>query len=176
MSLRSLLLHHNPGILRTIPFGVVQHLTRISHDWMTMKLPLPLAQETGAEPTRKLVEKPGEQHLQDREIGAKFILPLGSEGVIQTDDTTMTVRAGIMKLPGGHWVTRKWALTEMRELTRREGSGGASREGTVHIAGSGDEAPYSDSGRPRVRAANRYRQSAGREVAARRTVAKRRAR
>ena len=46
VSLRSFQLSHHLGMLHTIPFGEIQHLTKFSSDWVMMKLPLRLTYDT----------------------------------------------------------------------------------------------------------------------------------
>jgi small-conductance mechanosensitive channel len=135
ISLRSFQLRHHLGMLHTIPFGEIQHLTNFSRDWVMMKLPLRLTYDTDVERVRKLVKKLGQSLLEDPEIGAKFMQPLKSQGVIQMDDSAMIVRVKFMTRPGDQWVIRKRVFAEIRELFEREGVHFAHREVTVRIPG-----------------------------------------
>jgi small-conductance mechanosensitive channel len=135
ISLRSFQLRHHLGMLHTIPFGEIQHLTNFSRDWVMMKLPLRLTYDTDVERVRKLVKKLGQILLEDPEIGAKFMQPLKSQGVIQMDDSAMIVRVKFMTRPGDQWVIRKRVFAEIRELFEREGVHFAHREVTVRIPG-----------------------------------------
>ncbi len=155
ISLRSFQLRHHLGMLHTIPFGEIQHLTNFSRDWVMMKLPLRLTYDTDVERVRKLVKKIGEQLLQDPEVGAKFMQPLKSQGVIQMDDSAMIVRVKFMTRPGDQWVIRKRVFAAIREQFEREGITFAHREVTVRIPGAAGERPHSDAERRAIGAAAR---------------------
>ncbi len=155
ISLRSFQLRHHLGMLHTIPFGEIQHLTNFSRDWVMMKLPLRLTYDTDVERVRKLVKKLGERLLEDPEIGAKFMQPLKSQGVIQMDDSAMIVRVKFMTRPGDQWVIRKRVFAEVRELFEREGIKFAHREVTVRIPGARADQELDEAGRQAVGAAAR---------------------
>lgn len=133
ISLRSFQLRHHLGMLHTIPFGEIQHLTNFSRDWVMMKLPLRLTYDTDVEKVRKLIKKLGIALLDDPEIGDRFLQPLKSQGVIQMEDSAMIARVKFMTRPGDQWVVRKRVFAEIRELFEREGILFASREVTVRI-------------------------------------------
>ncbi|HSF95765.1 MAG TPA: mechanosensitive ion channel family protein [Thermohalobaculum sp.] len=135
ISLRSFQLRHHLGMLHTIPFGEIQHLTNFSRDWVMMKLPLRLTYDTDVERVRKLIKKLGVSLMDDPEIGDKFMQPLKSQGVIQMDESAMIVRVKFMTRPGDQWVIRKRVFAEIRELFEREGINFAHREVTVRIPG-----------------------------------------
>lgn len=135
ISLRSFQLRHHLGMLHTIPFGEISHLTNFSRDWVMMKLPLRLTYDTNIERVRKLIKKLGLALLEDPEIGHKFIQPLKSQGVIQMEDSAMIVRVKFMTHPGEQWVLRKRVFADIRELFEREGIHFAHREVTVRIPG-----------------------------------------
>ncbi|MEM1346195.1 MAG: mechanosensitive ion channel family protein [Pseudomonadota bacterium] len=133
ISLRSFQLRHHLGMLHTIPFGAINHLTNFSRDWVIMKLPLRLTYDTDVERVRKLVKKLGQELLDDPVIGAKFLQPLKSQGVIHMEDSAMIVRVKFMCKPGEQWVIRKRVYQEIRALFEREGVRFAHREVTVRI-------------------------------------------
>ena len=133
ISLRSFQLRHHLGMLHTIPFGEIQHLTNFSRDWVMMKLPLRLTYDTDVEKVRKMIKKLGLRLQEDPEIGDKFIQPVKSQGVIQMDDSAMIVRIKFMTYPGEQWVLRKRIYAEIRELFEKEGIKFAHREVTVRI-------------------------------------------
>ncbi|MEM7057885.1 MAG: mechanosensitive ion channel family protein [Pseudomonadota bacterium] len=144
ISLRSFQLRHHLGMLHTIPFGEIQHLTNFSRDWVMMKLPLRLTYDTDVERVRKLIKKLGLRLLEDPEIGEKFIQPVKSQGVIQMDDSAMIVRIKFMTYPGEQWVLRKRIFAEIRELFEKEGIKFAHREVTVRIPDLDDRKDLSD--------------------------------
>jgi len=155
ISLRSFQLRHHLGMLHTIPFGEIQHLTNFSRDWVMMKLPLRLTYETDVERVRKLIKKLGLALMEDPVVGDKFLQPLKSQGVIQMDDSAMILRIKFMTRPGDQWVIRKRVFAEIRELFEREGIKFAHREVTVRIPGQPDERALSGAEKEAVGAASR---------------------
>jgi small-conductance mechanosensitive channel len=155
ISLRSFQLRHHLGMLHTIPFGEIQHLTNFSRDWVMMKLPLRLTYETDIEQVRKLIKKLGIALLDDPEIGSKFMQPLKSQGVIQMDDSAMIARVKFMTRPGDQWVVRKRVFAEIRELFEREGIHFAHREVTVRIPDLDKDRTLTEDARQAVGAAAR---------------------
>lgn len=133
ISLRSFQLRHHLGMLHTIPFGEIQHVTNFSRDWVMMKLKFRLTYDTDIERVRKLIKKLGLRLLEDPEIGDKFLQPLKSQGVIQMEDSAMIARVKFMTRPGDQWGVRKRVFAEIRELFEREGIKFAAREVTVRI-------------------------------------------
>ncbi len=139
ISLRSFQLRHHLGMLHTIPFGEITHLTNFSRDWVMMKLPLRVTYDTDVERVRKLIKKLGIRLLDDPEIGDRFIQPLKSQGVIMMEDSAMIIRVKFMTKPGEQWVLRKRIYNEIRELFAAEGIKFAHREVTVRIPGIEDK-------------------------------------
>lgn len=135
ISLRSFQLRHHNGPLHTVPFGEIKQLTNHSRDWVIMKLPLRLTFDTDVERVRKLLKKLGQDLLQHPEIGANFLQPLKSQGVVEIDDSALIVRVKFMTRPDDQWVTRKVVYASIQELFRKEGIRFANREVTVRIAG-----------------------------------------
>ncbi len=152
--LRSFQLRHHLGMLHTIPFGEIKHLTNYSRDWVIMKLPLRLTYDTDVEKVRKLVKKLGQDLLEDPQIGDKFLQPLKSQGVIEMQDSAMIVRVKFMTKPGEQWVIRKRVFQEIRDLFEREGVNFAHREVTVRIPDL-DGRPLASAEREAVGAATR---------------------
>ncbi|GHF40080.1 mechanosensitive ion channel family protein [Seohaeicola zhoushanensis] len=134
ISVRSFQLRHHLGALHTIPFGEIQVLTNYSRDWVIMKLPLRVTYDTDVEKVRKLIKKLGQELLEDPVIGADFIQPLKSQGVIEMQDSAMIIRVKFMTKPGDQWNIRKRVYEEIRALFAREGIKFAHREVTVRLA------------------------------------------
>ncbi|MFW8633682.1 mechanosensitive ion channel family protein [Cribrihabitans pelagius] len=134
ISVRSFQLRHHLGALHTIPFGEIKVLTNYSRDWVMMKLPLRVTYDTDVEKVRKLIKNLGQELLDDPVIGANFIQPLKSQGVIEMQDSAMIIRVKFMTKPGDQWLVRKRVYQEIRELFAREGIKFAHREVTVRLA------------------------------------------
>lgn len=134
ISVRSFQLRHHLGALHTIPFGELQVMTNYSRDWVMMKLKLRVTYDTDVEKVRKLIKKLGQELLNDPVIGADFLQPLKSQGVIEMQDSAMILRVKFMTKPGDQWVIRKRVYEEIRVLFEREGIKFAHREVTVRLA------------------------------------------
>jgi len=134
ISVRSFQLRHHLGALHTIPFGELQVMTNYSRDWVIMKLPLRVTYDTDVEKVRKLIKKLGVALLDDPVIGANFIQPLKSQGVIEMQDSAMIIRVKFMTKPGDQWLVRKRVYEDIRVLFEREGIKFAHREVTVRLA------------------------------------------
>lgn len=154
-SLRSFQLRHHLGMLHTIPFGEIQHLTNFSRDWVMMKLPLRLTYDTDVERVRKLIKKLGLALMDDPTVGDKFLQPLKSQGVIHMEESAMIIRVKFMTRPGDQWVIRKRVFAEIRELFEREGINFAHLEVTVRIPGPPDDRPLDEDEKQAVGAAAR---------------------
>ena len=134
ISVRSFQLRHHLGALHTVPFGEIQTLTNYSRDWVIMKLPLRVTYDTNVDKVRKLIKTLGQDLLKDPVIGANFIQPLKSQGVIEMQDSAMIIRVKFMTKPGDQWLVRKKGFEEIRALFEREDIRFAHREVTVRIA------------------------------------------
>ena len=134
ISVRSFQLRHHKGALNTIPFGEIKVLSNYSRDWVIMKLPLRVTYDTDVEKVRKLIKNLGIRLLDDPVIGASFIQPLKSQGVIEMQDSAMIIRVKFMTKPGDQWLIRKRVYEEIRELFAREDIHFAHREVTVRLA------------------------------------------
>lgn len=141
ISLRSFQLRHHLGMLHTIPFGEIQHLTNFSRDWVIMKLPLRLTYDTDVDKVRRVIKKLGQMLLEDPEIGDRFLQPLKSQGVIMMEDSAMIIRVKFMTRPGDQWVVRKRVFQDIRTIFEKEGITFAHREVTVRIPGLPTDRP-----------------------------------
>ena len=144
ISLRSLQIRHHNGPLHTVPFGEIRYLTNFSRDWVIMKLELRVTYDTDVEKVRKLVKKLGQRLLEHPEIGAKFLQPLKSQGVLAMEDSAMIVRVKFMTRPGDQFDVRKVVYTEIRDLFAKEGIKFAHREVTVRVAETPDGRPLTE--------------------------------
>jgi len=153
VSARSFQLRHHLGPLHTVPFGEVQFLTNFSRDWVMMKLPLRVTYDTDVEKVRKLVKKLGQDLLEDDVVGAQFLQPLKSQGVIEMQDSAMIIRVKFMTKPGDQWILRKRVYQEIRDLFEREGIKFAHKEVTVRLADGNKVADLTDDEKQTVAAA-----------------------
>ena len=153
VSARSFQLRHHLGPLHTVPFGEIQFLTNFSRDWVMMKLPLRVTYDTDVEKVRKLVKKLGLKLLEDEVVGAQFLQPLKSQGVIEMQDSAMIIRVKFMTKPGDQWILRKRVYQEIRDLFEREGIKFAHKEVTVRLADGNKVADLTEEEKQTVSAA-----------------------
>jgi small-conductance mechanosensitive channel len=141
ISIRSLQLRHQNGPLDTVPFGVIRNVRNFSRDWVIMKLPLRLTWDTDVERVRKIVKAIGQELAADPVHGPKFLDPLKSQGVIETDDSAMIVRVKFMTRPGDQFILRRLVYARIKGAFAEAGIRFASREVVVRLAGDGAVPP-----------------------------------
>ncbi|ANL89131.1 mechanosensitive ion channel family protein [Rhizobium phaseoli] len=93
ISLRSLQLRHQSGLLHTVPFGTLGSVTNASRDWATIKFSLRLDRTADIEKARKAIKKIGIEMQADPEYGKSFLMPLKMQGVDEIADSAIIIRA-----------------------------------------------------------------------------------
>lgn len=93
ISLRSLQLRHQSGLLHTVPFGTLGSVTNASRDWATIKFSLRLDRAADIEKARKAIKKIGIEMQADPEYGKSFLTPLKMQGVDEIADSAIIIRA-----------------------------------------------------------------------------------
>ncbi|MFT6914051.1 MAG: small-conductance mechanosensitive channel [Motiliproteus sp.] len=121
MSIRSLRLRHHLGAVHTVPFGEIKTLTNFSRDWVIMKLKFRVPFDTDVLLVKKLFKKIGQQLLESPEIGADFIEPFKSQGVLEVDDYGLIIRAKFTAKPGKQFMIRKEAFTRVQASFEENG-------------------------------------------------------
>ena len=108
ITLRSVQLRHQSGLVHTIPFGQLQAITNASRDWATVKFNIRLEHGTDLEKTRKAIKKVGEAMLEDSELAGEIILPLKLQGVADITDSAIVCRLKFTAKPNrASWVQRE---------------------------------------------------------------------
>lgn len=121
MSIRSLRLRHHLGPVHTIPFGEIKTLTNYSRDWVIMKLKFRVPFTTDIEKVRKLFKKAGQELMADPEVGADFLQPFKSQGVLEVDDYGLVLRAKFMAKPGTQFLIRRKAYAVVQRIFEENG-------------------------------------------------------
>ncbi len=131
ITLRSVQLRHQSGLVHTIPFGQIASVTNSSRDWATVKFNIRLDRETDLEKTRKTIKRVGLTMLEDPELGPELILPLKLQGVAEIADSAIVVRLKFTSKPDrASWVQRE-ALKRTYAALREAGVEFASNAVTV---------------------------------------------
>ncbi|NTJ11612.1 mechanosensitive ion channel family protein [Rhizobium lusitanum] len=131
ISLRSMQLRHQSGLIHTVPFGQVQSLTNASRDWATMKFNIRLDHSTDLEQARKTIKKIGLVLLEDPEFGPHFILPLKMQGIADITETAIVVRLKFTAKPNQASILQREALKRVYRGLNEAGVAFASNAVTV---------------------------------------------
>jgi small-conductance mechanosensitive channel len=135
ISIGSFQLRHQNGPLNTIRFGEVSSITNFSRDWAIMKLPLRLPLDTDIEKVRKIIEKVGQDLLEDETYGPMFLDPLTSQGVYEMDDSAMIIRVKFRTKPNDQFVLRRIVYHRIQAAFQQAGIKFANRVVTVRVEG-----------------------------------------
>jgi moderate conductance mechanosensitive channel len=131
ITVRSVQLRHQSGLVHTIPFGQLQAITNASRDWATVKFNIRLERGVDLEQARRIIKRVGREMLGDAELAPEVILPLKLQGVADITDGAIVCRLKITAKPArASWVQRE-ALK--RVYAALEGNGIAFASGAVTI-------------------------------------------
>ena len=131
ISLRSMQLRHQSGLIHTVPFGQVTSVTNASRDWSTVKFNLRLDHGADIEKARKTIKKTGLAMLEDHELGGHFITPLKMQGVSDISDTAIIVRLKFTAKPAQSSLLQREALKRLYSALPQSGVHFASNQVTV---------------------------------------------
>ena len=135
ISIRSLRVRHHRGMVHTIPFGELKHLTNYSRDWVIMKLEFRVPFETDLKLVKKIIKKVGAE-LKDNEFyGSSILQTLKSQGVRRMEEFNMVVGVKFMTKPGEQWLVRRDAYQKVRDEFEKNGIRLAERNVKVEIQG-----------------------------------------
>jgi len=139
ITLRSVQLRHQSGLVHTIPFGQLQAITNASRDWATVKFNIRLERGVDLERARKIIKRVGQEMLGDPELAAEIILPLKLQGVADIADSAIVCRLKVTAKPArASWVQRE-ALK--RVYGALEGEGISFAQGAVTVRSSDEHLP-----------------------------------
>jgi small-conductance mechanosensitive channel len=139
ITLRSVQLRHQSGLVHTIPFGQLQAVTNASRDWATVKFNIRLERGADLERTRKSIKKVGQAMHADPELGGEVIQPLKLQGVADITDTAIVCRLKFTAKPArASWIQRE-ALKRVYAALETDGIPFAS--GAVTVKSGDPERP-----------------------------------
>jgi small-conductance mechanosensitive channel len=131
ITVRSVQLRHQSGLVHTIPFGQLQAITNASRDWATVKFNIRLERGIDLDQARRIIKRVGQEMLNDTELAPEIILPLKLQGVADITDGAIVCRLKITARPArASWVQRE-ALK--RVYAALEGNGIAFASGAVTV-------------------------------------------
>ncbi len=108
ITLRSVQLRHQSGLIHTIPFGQIASVTNASRDWATVKFNIRLERDVDVEQARKIIKKTGQAMQEDPELGPEMILPLKLQGIAEVADNALVCRLKFTSKPArSSWIQRE---------------------------------------------------------------------
>ena len=113
ISIRSVRLRHQTGLLHTIPFGQIAAVTNGSRDGTIVKFNLHIAPTSDLELVRKTIKQLGLALLDDPEIGGDFIAPLKMQGVMDVTHGAIMIRCKFTAKPLRPSFLRRQAMREI---------------------------------------------------------------
>ena len=143
INIRSLVLRHHLGILHTVPYGEIQHLSNFSRDWVIVKMEFRVPTDTDVNKVKKIFKQIGRDMLEHPVLGTDFLEPFKSQGVKAIEDSAIIVRGKFMSKPGRQFMLRKELYNRVQKAFQESGIEFAHRKVTVelppHLKLSGDE-------------------------------------
>jgi small-conductance mechanosensitive channel len=140
ITVRALFLRHHRGAINILPYGEIKRLRNNSRDWTVMVMPFRLALDTDLMKVKKIVKKVGEEIAANPELGPAFIEPLKSQGIMETDENALIVRAKFMARPGDAvFMIRRQAYEKILKAFHEQGVEFASRRVAVDVGNEVDE-------------------------------------
>jgi small-conductance mechanosensitive channel len=140
ITVRALFLRHHRGAINILPYGEIKRLRNNSRDWTVMVMPFRLALDTDLMKVKKIVKKVGEEIAANPELGPAFIEPLKSQGIMETDENALIVRAKFMARPGDAvFMIRRQAYEKILKAFHEQGVEFASRRVAIDVSDELDE-------------------------------------
>ncbi|WP_158554749.1 mechanosensitive ion channel family protein [Methylovirgula sp. 4M-Z18] len=131
ISLRSMQLRHQSGLVHVIPFGQLTSVTNASRDWATVKFNLRLDHSADIEKARKTIKRIGTAMLDDPEFGKDIIAPLKMQGVNEISENAIVVRLKFTAKPEYASAVQRLALRRVHDGLIEAGVPFASNQVTV---------------------------------------------
>jgi small-conductance mechanosensitive channel len=133
ISVRSLRLRHERGMVHTVPFGGLKQVTNWTRGWVIMKLEFRVPFDTNVDQVRKIVKKINTRISTDPELGPKLLDQIKSQGVKEYDDSAMVMRIKFKTKPEEQFSIRKAVYTQLREEFAKAGIEFATRRVMVQM-------------------------------------------
>jgi small-conductance mechanosensitive channel len=153
ISIRSMQLRHHKGPVHTIPYGEIPKVTNYSRDWVIMKLRFTVPFDTDPNKVKKIFKRIGQDLLETEELGADFLQPFKSQGVLEIDDVGMVIRGKFMAKPGKQFMIRKEIFNRVSAAFAENGIDFARREVRVALPDRNKDDALTDEDRETIAAA-----------------------
>ena len=133
INIRSLVLRHHLGILHTVPYGEIQHLSNFSRDWVIVKMEFRVPTNTDINKVKKIFKQIGVEMIEHPDLGPDFLEPFKSQGVKAIEDSAIIVRGKFMSKPGRQFMLRKELYSRVQQAFQENGIEFAHRKVTVEL-------------------------------------------
>jgi small-conductance mechanosensitive channel len=133
INVRSLVLRHHLGILHTVPYGEIQHLSNFSRDWVIVKMEFRVPTDTDINKVKKIFKQIGAEMQEHPDLGEDFLQPFKSQGVKAIEDSAIIVRGKFMSKPGRQFMLRKELYNRVQKAFQENGIEFAHRKVTVEL-------------------------------------------
>jgi len=133
INIRSLVLRHHLGILHTVPYGEIQHLSNFSRDWVIVKMEFRVPTNTDINKVKKIFKQIGAEMHEHPDLGEDFLQPFKSQGVKAIEDSAIIVRGKFMSKPGRQFMLRKELYNRVQKAFQENGIEFAHRKVTVEL-------------------------------------------
>jgi small-conductance mechanosensitive channel len=133
ITLRSLKLRHNLGMVLNVPFSQLGTVTNFSRDYNITKLDVRVPFGTDIDKVRKVVKKINKEIDQDEELAPNLLGDIKSMGVNAFDDSAFIVRVKFKTLPGMGSLIQRRFFKRLKELFDEQGLEFATRNVMVRL-------------------------------------------
>ena len=133
INIRSLVLRHHLGILHTVPYGEIQHLSNFSRDWVIVKMEFRVPTNTDINKVKKIFKQIGVEMIEHPDLGPDFLEPFKSQGVKAIEDSAIIVRGKFMSKPGRQFMLRKELYSRVQQAFQENGIEFAHRKVAVEL-------------------------------------------
>jgi small-conductance mechanosensitive channel len=133
ISIRSLKLRHNRGMVHNVPFSQLGSVVNFSRDYNIFKLDVRVPFGTDLDKVRKVVKKINKEIDQDEELAPNLLGPIKSMGVNAFDDSALIVRIKFKTMPGMGSLIQRQVFKRLKELFDEQGLEFATRHVMVRL-------------------------------------------
>jgi moderate conductance mechanosensitive channel len=133
ITIRSLKLRHNRGMVHNVPFSQLGSIVNFSRDYNIFKLDVRVPFGTDIDKVRKIVKKINNEIDQDEELASELLGPIKSMGVNAFDDSALIVRVKFKTKPGRGSMVQRQFYKRLKEMFDEQGLEFATRHVMVRL-------------------------------------------
>jgi small-conductance mechanosensitive channel len=133
ITIRSLKLRHNRGMVHNVPFSQLGSVVNFSRDYNIIKLDVRVPFGTDLDKVRKIVKKINKEIDQDEELAPHLLGTIKSMGVNAFDDSALIVRVKFKTKPGMGSLIQRRVFKRLKEMFDEQGLEFATRHVMVRL-------------------------------------------